>query len=371
MKICFISHPDVTHTRRWVDWFARRDHQVCVIADFPHQEPWPGRKVFDLSMHFNRSAFRYLPWALWTRQIVRAWQPDILHAHRVNSAGWLGAAAGFHPFVVTPWGSDLYLQPQRSVLAHRLARFVLSRSDLVTVDSHDLGQAAAQYGAQLDQIHTVQWGVDVDLFQPDIDCSQLRDKLQIEPAAQVVLSARAMSNVYQIHIIVESIPAVLQAAPLTIFLIRDYNTNQSYKRQIVQQIEKLGVGPAVRWLGVLPRWEDNIQVYNLADVVLSVPLSDGTPVSVLEAMACGTPVIASNLPSLREWINDGENGRLVPVGDSLALSHALIELLRDSSLRQRFSTRNVELIRIKANHHLEMEKMENLYASLIPGRRQA
>lgn len=362
MNLCFISNPNSTHTRRWVSWFARRGHRVCLIADDPLRDAWPEVEVFDLPERVNVPVMRYLPWEIWTRRIIRHWQPDILHAHRVSSAGWLGAFSGFHPFVVTPWGSDLYQHPYRSRLARWLARYTLRRADLVTADSEDLRRQAIFLGANPAKTHLVQWGVDLALFNPG-DASPLRAELGIGEGP-VVLSPRAVKPIYNLDTIVSAIPRVRAAIPPVIFVLRDYGTDAGYKAKIQALIGEFGVADAVRWLGRIEPWERNADTYRMASVAVSVPDSDGTPVSVLEAMACGLPVIAGDLPSLREWITPGENGLLVPVRDARALADAILALLNDPARRAVFAQRGLETVRQRASHQIEMEKMEALYASL-------
>jgi glycosyltransferase involved in cell wall biosynthesis len=370
LRICYISNPNSTHTHRWVKWFARRGHSVCLVADTPVNEPPDGIPLFNLPGRFNLPVVKYLAWIRWTRQIVQAWKPDILHAHRVTGGGWLGAFANFHPLVVTPWGSDLYLYPQRSALAGWLTRRVMQQADLVTTDSVDLRHQAVRYGANLEHTSLVHWGVDNTIFHPLEDAGDLRRRLGIH-GAPVILSPRAVNRVYNLDILVEAIPAVLNRYPQASFVLRDYNADTGYRDELKRQIDSLNISQHVVWAGPLLRWEDSAQYYQAADLVVSVPSSDATPVSILEAMACGTPVIASDLPSLREWITDGENGRLVAVREAGQLAKAIIDLLGDEGLRGAFRQKNLELVKERATHQVQMEKMERLYQELLDSWRKA
>jgi glycosyltransferase involved in cell wall biosynthesis len=103
----------------------------------------------------------------------------------------------------------------------------------------------------------------------------------------------------------------------------------------------------------------------MADIAVSIPFSEGMAVSVWEAMACGLPVIASDLAGLREWITNGENGLLVPVGDIDALAQAIISLVGDRDMQTHFSQQGVKLTHEHADHQSEMAKMEQLYLGLL------
>jgi glycosyltransferase involved in cell wall biosynthesis len=103
----------------------------------------------------------------------------------------------------------------------------------------------------------------------------------------------------------------------------------------------------------------------LADVGISVPASDGTPMSVLEALACGVAMIVSDLPSLHEWVEHQRNALFVPVGDVGALSNAIIRLLDDEALRKSLSEQGVRVARERADRKVWMRHYEAIYHRLI------
>jgi glycosyltransferase involved in cell wall biosynthesis len=363
MRLCFISDPNSVHTRRWVNWFALRGHAIRVVADVPLKEPWEGVEVEDLSKSIFAPVIRFPIWAVMMRRILHRWQPDVLHAHRVNSAGWLGAVSGFHPLVVTAWGSDLNdldLQPSISRL---LASFVMHKADMITAPSNNLLRQAQQLGAAAERCYNIQWGIDLKYFFPG-KSSEMLQKLGIA-GSPVILSPRAIDTIYNIHILIAAMPEVLAKYPRSVLVLRDYNTNAAYKAKLLQQIADLGIEGSIRWLGRITPWEANAEVYRMADIAVSIPFSEGMAVSVWEAMACGLPVIASDLPGLREWITPGENGLLVPVGDIDALAQAIITLVGDGDMQNRFSQRGAQLAHENADHQLEMAKMEQLYLGLL------
>ncbi len=364
MRICFISNPNAPHTIRWVNWFANAGHTVCLVADTPLERPLPGIEVYDLSKVFHFSLLRWFIWAAWLRRFLGRWKPDILHAHRVSAAGWLAASSGFHPLVVTPWGSDLYTHPQRSRLAKRLAHWVLGQADLVTADAVDLLQLALRFGAPEPALRLVEWGVDRSLFSPAPPDPALRSKIGLG-SGPVILSLRAVKQVYNLHVLVAAFAQVIEQVPGVQLLLRDYDADPAYRQEVLRLVKELRLEASVHWLGRVEPWEELAPVYNLADIAVSVPASDGTPVSVLEAMACGLPVIVSELPALREWIIPGQNGLLVPAGQPGPLAKALLSLLNQPQLIARFAEYNRLLIAQRADHQIEMAKMEAYYQSLL------
>ena len=100
-----------------------------LIGETPLRASLPPEIIYhDLTRHTNVRKLRYLVWARAVRQLVRKIKPDVLHAHQVASAGWLGAAANYHPLLVSAWGSDLLVGTRRSWTQRLLARWVLPRA---------------------------------------------------------------------------------------------------------------------------------------------------------------------------------------------------------------------------------------------------
>jgi L-malate glycosyltransferase len=362
MRILFISNPDSSNTKVWINWFASRGHQVCLIADTYSQIKWPGMEIYDLPKKFNIRIIRYFIWEVWIRKILKEWQPDILHAHRVSSAGWLGSFSGFHPFVVTPWGSDLFLHPELSYIARKLASIVLNNADLITLNSKTLCQKAIQLGADPNHCQLISWGVDLNLFHPS-NKTTLREELGCGNAP-IILSPRAVKPLYNLDVIIESIPIVLSIYPEALYLLQSYNIDEIYKNKLEKRINELGIKSSLRWVPFQSpdRYADYFRISN---VVISIPSSDSMPITVLEALACGSPVIVSDLPSMREIIIDQVNGKIVPIRNIQALASATIDLLNNPQLQTSFSQYNTHWVQKNANRDIELKKMESLYLDLI------
>jgi len=374
LRLCYISNPNTVHTRRWLGWFAKRGHTVCLLADVPLKEPWTVVPVIDLSKIFYAPIIRFPVWTVWLRRFLRQWHPDILHAHRVNSAGWLAAASGFHPYVVTPWGSDVYRQPQRSRIARFLAWYTLKHADLITTISQAIGEQAIHLGARAESLSRVQFGVELDIFYPDVPTSQesidLRRRLSVPANARLVLSARAVHPIYNLDVILQTIPLVCQRFPEAVFIFLDYNTSPEYKTQLDAMIMELGLEAFIRWLPQTSNRIEMAELYRLCEVVVSVPTTDGTPVSVMEAMACGKSVVSTDLPSLREFITSGENGWLVPVQQVSPLAEAINQLLAQPDQAAEFGRRANQVVADKADLEVEMRRMEAIYYQLAGSRRR-
>lgn len=366
MRLCLIANPNSIHTQRWVRFFAGRGHEVHLVGPNPLLADLPddvrallaGGRFHDLTQVTNRRKFRFALWSLTLRRLLRTLRPDVLHAHQVTGAGWLGAGAGYRPLLVTSWGSDLLVSARRSPTQRRLAGLVLRRADYITCVSQPLAEAAKALGAPASKVEVAHWGVDTDVFHPG-------------PAQRgpLVLSIRGLRPIYNPLVIAQAIPAVLARRPDARFVVRTYSVDAELLAAFQDIIAQGGATGSVEYVGDLPDDHAIADLYRQAAVVVSVPSSDGTPQSVLEAMACGAAPVVSDLPSLHGWVRHEREGLLVPVGDAAALAGAILRLLDDEALSASIRAAAARLVQQRADSRLWMERYEHIYQQLAAGQR--
>ncbi len=368
LRLCFISNPNSIHTRRWVSWFARRGHTVCVLADVPPNQPWDEVTVIDLSSYFYIPIVRFGVWAVWIRRYLQQWRPDILHAQRVNSAGWLAAASGFHPYVVTPWGSDVLIGPQRSRLARWLASYTLHHADQVTTSSQTISDRVMELGGRSGKLARIFYGVDLDIFTPSLasgqESEEFRHSLSVPPTARLVFSPRGINPIYNQDIILQAIPRIRERIPEAYFVFIKYNLDPAYKQELDRMIGDLNLGDAVRWLEAVSSPAEMARRCRMSDVVVSVASSDGAPVSVFEAMACGRPVVCTDLPAIREVVTPGETGWLVPVRQPAPLASAILDVLENAQEAAEYGQRAYNFVAKTISLDVQMQRMEAIYYQL-------
>ena len=359
MRIAYLSIGGHIHTERWLGYFVERGHEVHLMTVQP--SPIPGVTIHDIRTGIPFKPIHYAVALRKVRSILAAIRPDLLHTHFLTGYGYWGAFSGFHPNILTVWGDDVYLTPHTSFLKNRLARLVLRRADLVTGDSRDILDKSIEMGARGEVCHVVQWGVDLDSFRPDAQ-SDVRSRLGIPDDAPIVISIRSFTQpYYNIDVIVKAIPAVLETRPDTHFVIAGNEGDDSALRQLAAG---LSLDERTHFVGKIPH--DDLPAYLVAsDAFLSVPSVDATAVSLLEAMACGTPVIVSNLDSALEWVTDGVNGLVVKPGERQELERAILQVLDSHDLRKTFGHRSVEIVRRRADHRKHMARMEQLCVDLV------
>lgn len=363
LRLLFIGNAASVHTQRWVNWFAVH-HTVALLSIPPITQRPAG---LDVSVDLIPASFQTaLPiislvraW-LALRLTVARWKPDIVHAHLLVPNAWLAAASGSRLFVTTAWGSDvLRVAGWRKYLNQWATR----HATLNTGDSQELLDKLRGYGCRQDQLALVQWGVDTDLFHPGPLNMDFAKNLGLPVGRPIVLGPRILQSLYNIETIVKAFIRLAARRPEPILVISRYGADPAYEAVVKSLIAP--IKDRVFFISAIP-YPSMPELYRLANIVISVPSSDSTSVTLLESMASGNSIIATNLPSTKEWITDGRNGFLVPPGDVDRLVEAMVQALDLSpEARQKLAQVNRETVRLKASEDAEMNSMEQRYLSLV------
>ncbi len=364
MKLCIIANPGSPHTRRWISHFANRGFEIHLIGYTPLPRP-PQKNVtfYNLAEMINIRKARFALWGYKTRRLIQEIQPDILHIHGIAGYGWLGAAANFHPFLVTVHGSDVLLLHKRSWLHRKLSLWTLRKADYITCVSAHLARQVRKLGVTGKPLEVAYLGVDTAIFHPADNLERLRLQLHCEPG-KIVLSLRAVRDIYNPLDIAESIPLVLERVPSARFVIFTYNADPELLARFKATVEKHRAAGAVRYVNALSNDREIAAYYQIADVALSLASSDGTPKSVQEAMACGAVPVLGDLPTLHEWVTHEKEGLYADIGDIRGIANAITRLLKDDDLRNRIQKNAVGKIRHKANQEQCLQRYENIYTKL-------
>lgn len=360
MKILYIADSTSIHTKRWIQYFLEAGHEIYIITIGKKTEYIKG--VIHLA-NFERFYYRspmFLKVIRRTRRIVRQISPHVLHGHFVHQYGWLAALAGYHPLVLTAWGSDILHLPgaSRSRFGRWFTTYAMRQADLLTATSRHLKNEMVKLGAPNDRVQVVYWGVDTRQFHPDVDTRPLKKKLGIADASHIVLSNRNQILLYNNDIVVKAMVGVLKSFPGAVLILQ--NSGGNLEKDLRRLVEKENISGSVHFLPNFPHHELP-PLYALADIYVSIPSWDAGPVSLKEAMSCGGVPVVSALPGPMEWIRDGVNGRVVPVRDSEKLTEAICDLLRNPQECEKYRKINRDLIVKKANHSAMMKKMNGWY----------
>jgi glycosyltransferase involved in cell wall biosynthesis len=370
LRLAFIAPGNSIHTRRWLEYFVERGHEVGLISYGRFEEPMEGIQLLDELTAFSRvergrrGYLDFVVAARRVRRVVRRFAPDVVHAHFVTGPGWLGVLSGTGPLVVTAWGSDVLVDANKSSIVRALHRLTFHRAACVMCDAEGVAERLADLGASPVRIRRALWGVDVDLFSPAASTPERRATFGLPPTGLIVLSIRGLRDLQNPLTVVRAFAALHAEQPDATLALKLGPADAELAPAVAAEIDALRIGPAVAVIGHMPH-DQLAELYRVADVCLSVPSSDGTSVALLEAMATGRPVVVSDIPANREWVTEGESGVLVPPADAPALSDALLRLARSPELRAACGAAARANVEVAGSYHHQMRRAEMLYRSVI------
>jgi glycosyltransferase involved in cell wall biosynthesis len=305
------------------------------------------------------------------RGILREQEPDIVHVHFLGHAAWYAALSGCRPLVVSVMGGDLMGSTWRPSSGRErfLTPYTLRRSDLVLCWSRNLAQMVKPL---LDAGHeptVLVGGVDLRVFQPSKDRDSLRRDLGVGAGDFLIFSPRLFWPLQNIATIVRAMPHLLRSLPQARLLMVKYlaEVHPEYERSIEELIDELGMRPFVRFVPGIAN-ADMPRYYCAADCTVSIPNTDGTPMTLMESAACGTPAVIHDLPDYDpSFFVHGETVMRVPLRDPELLAEAIVAIAADKRLRDRLVRGARDVVERHANYEAEIGRLEEMYNGLVPG----
>ncbi len=300
-------------------------------------------------------------------RLVEQVQPDIVHALRIPYEGILASHTppGI-PLVVNIWGNDFTLHANSSRMLGRLTTGTLRRADALMADTRrDLRLA-------------VRWGFDSTkpaLALPSaggIDLEQVGAAVFLPFRQEVfakipkdipwVVNPRGIRAYTRTDVFFQSIPLVLNRWQNVRFLC----PGMENRKEAEDWVQRLGISDHVHLLPVLSQ-DDLWRLFSRSVMSLSITMHDGTPNTLLEAMACGSLPIAGDLETLREWITPGVNGLLVDPNQPQAVADAMLLGFANPQLFRTAAEINRNIILERAETRMVREKLQKFYQEILQG----
>lgn len=331
----------VVHTSDYLNLIRDYFKEILFLTNKPPENIHTEYQILNFSLKNPLSVF------LSIRKIKKAiavFSPDIIHVHQVNSIAFLTLLAkpSNIPVVVTAWGSDILVNPHKNFLTKLMVKYILNRADYFTSDSAYLAEKMRELSPNKNlEITIANFGIKV-----------IADNRQKE---NLIYSNRLHESLYRIPDIIETFASFCKKHNNWKLMIAGKG---SETKRLVHLVSELGITDKVEFLGWLSK-EQNQELYNRSRIFVSIPESDATSVSLLEAMACGCVPVVSDLPANREWIKDNRNGIIAANGETEFIERAL--LLNFDDVRRI----NSEIIAEHGTQDTNKKKFIRLYKNIL------
>jgi glycosyltransferase involved in cell wall biosynthesis len=318
----------IGHTRRWAQ-HARA--LGCTVLVAGHEKPGRRTLAFDDVVVHDPTQ----PAEEWLRDVLDRFEPDIVQAHYLPRWCRIAADVADCPVIATAWGSDVYLTDETA-----------EGADAVLVNSEHMRRTLIDRGASPERLHLVDLGVDLERFRP----------ARHRPGNPVILSPRAPTPLYNLDVVLVGFELLRERVPGARLVLAHGD---------LPLPDEFRLPAGARAVRDVPH-EDMPELLQAAAAVVSIPSSDGSPNSVWEALASGVPVVASDLPQLRERLGDDIVRFIAPTPDALAA--ALHDLVTQPAVHARAAAAGRAWARENVDARRELRRLAAVYEEVRAGR---
>lgn len=357
MKICFLSAASSYHTEKWCKFFSMRGHEVHLISYTPGESLYATVHQISCGMNdrYDSDARKldYLKHGKELRKLLKEIKPDIVHAHRIPSYGGACAFAGVHKFILSVWGGDIYDFPNHSFLHKALVKFVLSKASLLMSTSRAMAEEIRKYTDK--PIEITPFGVDMKVFS--------NDKRTRNDDDFVIGNIKSLEKDYGIDSFLKAAAIVKQSRPDINLKVRIAGKG-SQAEALKSLADSLGLNDVVTWLGFISQDQAAVEWANM-DVAVITSRSESFGVSAVEAQACNTPVIITDIPGLKEATVPGTTSIVVPKCDEAETAKQIIFMYDHPEIRKNMGADGRKFV--EENYELDkcFTDIENIYSKYL------
>jgi L-malate glycosyltransferase len=322
------------HTIRLANGLASVGADVHLVTQHPLTDPVDER--VSITSFSSLGVAGYFLMVSRVRRLLEELEPDVLNAHYASGYATTARLTGFHPWVLSVWGSDVYDFPGRSPVHRWLIRTNLMAADKVASTSRCMAERTLHLAPELRDIAVTPFGVDLLAF------SKTEPLERRPPDGPIVIgTVKTLAYKYGVDTLLCAFAAVRRElaseAPSEMKRLRlrivGTGPGMDHLKRLAKNLDLAEVTEFVGWVphAQVPSELSKLDLY----VALSRLDSESFGVAVIEAGAARRPVVVSDAGGLPEVVRDGETGLVVPRDDPAAAASAIKRLVLDRGLRER------------------------------------
>jgi len=294
---------------------------------------------------------------------------DLVHAHgHVYMSSYIaGKVAKKYkkPFIVTQHNTFIDYQSFLNIIEQLndfiIGKSVLKHANKVITVSKETMKYVLKLGADKTKTSVIYNGVDIDYFRP-VNKGESREKLGLPKNRKIILSVRRLVYKNGLDTLIESVPLLTRDHPDLLFLVAGKGPN---RKLIEDRIKELGIDANIKLTGFVP---DRLLpvYYDAADYfILPSASGEGLPLVLLEAMACGLPVIATTVGGTPEIIKHMKNGVLVPPRNPEAMAETMAKLLSEERLGATIGEEARRIVEDRFTWEKNLHQLQDIYKKFI------
>lgn len=378
MRICYFADGRSVHTKRWISYFVKNGHEMHLISFKPMDER-ETREMESLGVRCHGDVGDFHLKKFWltlkdlqkVRRILKREKIDILHSHFLGTNTWFGTLSFFKPHIVTVMGGDVKgetWQPNGNIQEKMLTPMALEKADVVTAWSNNIGKIVSRYRTKTPAYEMIHGGIDLKKFTRAAEKPKyLLERLNIPEGSRIVFSPRLVRRLYNTDQIARAAGIVCEQLPDTYFIIAlpSLIIDEEYTNEVKNIFAENAARDRVRFVSTIPHHEI-ADYFRLADVTVSVPITDGTPMSVLESMACGTPAVIGNLSDYDpDYFENEKTVLTADVNGPQAIAGAILRFLNEPDFAAKIANEAHRRVQETGGYEFQMNKMEEIYQRLM------
>lgn len=363
MKICFVSDAGSYHTKKWCKWFSEQGHEVYVISFTEGEIENAKVKVINTKTNprgGDLGKLKYFCAVNEVRSTINEIAPDIINVHYATSYGAVMALTGIKNYFLSVWGADVYDFPQKSFFHKILLKYSLKKAKFLFSTSKAMAEETRKYTSK--QIEITPFGVDTNLFNPNKKQRNCRTDGRF-----VVGTVKTLTPKYGIDYLIKAVSLIVQRRPDISVELRIAGKGE-YSEEYKKLAQKCGISDITKWLGFISQETAALEWANMdVAVVYSTLDSESFGVSAVEAEACATPVVISNIPGLMEATIPGKSSIVVERCNEEALYKSLVGLYDDYVLQRELGKNGRTFVETQYEIENCFIKIEDIFKKYLEG----
>ncbi|MCQ2067847.1 MAG: glycosyltransferase [Bacteroidaceae bacterium] len=352
MRILYVGNSLSNHMVRWTNAMIERGHEVMLVSDCRRGDirTAKSKELKERYMRFGGKRGYFLN-VFELRRIFREFKPDVVNVHFASGYGTLARLARLKPMVLSCYGSDIFVYPYRGRINRNILCRNLRYATAVASTSVAMATEARKVlGDDSFPITVTPFGVDVARF-----CPADRHVTNERPVIGIV---KYLEKIYDIPLLLRAFAIVYERSEVKPVL--DIYGNGPLKDELEALAAELGISDSVTFHGVIAN--DSLpEVLQKMDVFVNCSVKESFGVALVEAMACGIPVVATDTVGFREVVADAETGYVLKDRDPETMAQALLKLLSDKDLRERMGAAGRKRVLENYDWEQNVTTMENLF----------